>query len=374
MADRSQAELRDLERIQERVLGALGGAGAERLQPAVLQPAGELLERYGEELRGRACVVSDAHGGELFLLPDYTVPICRMRREKGGRPGRFVYAGPVFRLPGSGDGRMPVEERQAGLEVFEAAGSPESDSDVLSRAIEAVRSVGGRPSVTLGDAALGPAILGSFEISERRRSRLLRRLGHPERFRALLQRFVRAERGGERRESLEPFAPAEGAAEALEGVLAARGIPQVGRRGSGEVAARLAELAAERDEPPLPAETAERIDSLLSLRGSLFPTLDTLADAARDSSVLSGAMARLESRARRLAEAGFGPGDLALDLRLGGDVGYYDGMVFEVRVEGRLVASGGRYDRLARDSGLSLAAVGAAVWVERLLGAGAGET
>ena len=317
MADRGPGELQELDRVRRTVLEALGGGGIRRLQPALLQPAGELLARYGEELRGRACVVSDAHGGELFLLPDYTVPICRMHRERGGGVGRFLYAGPVFRLPDSRGGRLPIEEQQAGLEVFEERATPEADAEVLCRTIAAVRAVAGNPAVTLGDSGIGPAILDSFDISEPRRIRLLRRIGQPQRFRALLERFTCAEAGSDRMVDLEPFADPEQAETALAEVLATRNIPFIGRRSPEEVALRLSELAAEREEAPLSEALAARIEALLGLRGSFRPTLDSLKESAGESPTLEAAIHRLEDRAARLAQEGVDVRELALDLRLG---------------------------------------------------------
>ncbi len=372
MADRGQAELQELDRVRQTVLAALGGDGMERLQPALLQPAGELLARYGEELRGRACVVSDAHGGELFLLPDYTVPICRMHRERGGGAGRFLYAGPVFRLPELEDGQVPVEEQQAGLEIFEEEATLDADSEVLGRTLGALRDVAGPLTLTLGDAGIGPAILDTLKVSARRRQRLMRRIGQPQRLQALLARFVRAGKQPDRRVDLDSFADAEQGKSVLESTLEARGIPFIGRRRPAEVATRLAELAAEREEAPLTEESAARVEYLLSLRGAFSPTLDRLKEAAPESPALDAAIRRLEIRAAHLATDGVETGTLTLDPGLGSGLGYYDGLVFEVRVGGRPVAGGGRYDRLAKESGLDLCAVGAAVWIERLLGASGG--
>ena len=372
MADRGQAELQELDRVRETVLAALGGDGMERLQPALLQPAGELLARYGEELRGRACVVTDAHGGELFLLPDYTVPICRMHRERGGGAGRFLYAGPVFRLPDLEDGQVPVEEQQAGLEIFEEEATLDADSEVLGRTLSAVRDVAGPLTLTLGDAGIGPAILDTLQVSVHRRQRLMRRIGQPQRLQALLARFVRAGKAPDRSEDLDSFADAEQGETILGRTLEARGILFIRRRRPEEVAMRLTELAAEREEAPLSEENAARVKYLLSLRGAFSPTLDRLKEAAPDSPALDAAICRLEIRAAQLATDGVNTGKLTLEPGLGSGLGYYDGLVFEIRAGGRPVAGGGRYDRLARESGLDLCAVGAAVWIERLLGASGG--
>ena len=370
MSGRDQAALDALDGVRRGVLAALGGAGAVRVQPSLLQPAGELLAGYGEALRGRACVVADAHGGELYLLPDYTVPICRMRREAGGG-GRFLYAGPVFRLPAAGGGSLPVEEQQAGLEVFTTEASAEADADVLCRTLEAARLAGRKLEVTLGDAGIGPAILDAFEMSERRRARLRRRISQPQRLHALLRRFTRGGAGGGRRAGLEPFADAGRAEARLAETLARAGTPFIGRRRPAEVAARLGELAAEHGEAPLAEATASRIASLLATHGPFRPALAGLGDAIAGAPAAEAAIGRLQERARRLSRV-VDMDELGFDIRLGGEVGYYDGMVFEIRIAGRRVAAGGRYDRLARDTGLDLAAVGAAVWIERLLGAGSG--
>ena len=71
--------------------------GAVIVEPPVLQPAELLLDLYGEDIRGRAYVTSDALRGEQMLRPDFTVPVVQMHMAHGAEPARYTYAGTVFR-------------------------------------------------------------------------------------------------------------------------------------------------------------------------------------------------------------------------------------------------------------------------------------
>ena len=51
--------------------------GAERIEPAIVQPADAFLDRMGEELRRRTYVFTGPDGTELCLRPDLTIPTCQ---------------------------------------------------------------------------------------------------------------------------------------------------------------------------------------------------------------------------------------------------------------------------------------------------------
>ena len=72
-------------------------AGAMPVETSILQPAEVLLDLYGEDIRSRAYVTSDAVRGEQMLRPDFTVPVVQMHMEHGAEPARYTYAGEVFR-------------------------------------------------------------------------------------------------------------------------------------------------------------------------------------------------------------------------------------------------------------------------------------
>ena len=92
--------------------------GAAVVEPPILQPAETLLDLYGEDIRARAYVTSDAMRGEQMLRPDYTLPVVQMHMAHGADPARYTYAGEVFRRQ-ERDPNRANEYIQAGYEVFD---------------------------------------------------------------------------------------------------------------------------------------------------------------------------------------------------------------------------------------------------------------
>lgn len=85
----------------------------------------------------------DQQGRILVLRPDITVPVARITASKfkdAGYPLRFSYIGNVFRYNEYGRGRQN-EFTQAGIEVL-GVNTPESDAEVISIAIQALKETG----------------------------------------------------------------------------------------------------------------------------------------------------------------------------------------------------------------------------------------
>ena len=89
----------------ERLLTAFVAAGAVPVEADVLQPAGTLLDLYGEDIRARAYVTFDPVMGEMMLRPDFTVPVVQAHMAGGADPARYAYMGKVFRRQEHLDGR-----------------------------------------------------------------------------------------------------------------------------------------------------------------------------------------------------------------------------------------------------------------------------
>ena len=97
-----------------RLQGAMLAAGAVTVEADILQPADQLLDLYGEDIRARAYVTHDPLRGELMLRPDFTVPVVQAHMTHGADPARYTYLGQVFRKQehrasgaGGGDGDGP---------------------------------------------------------------------------------------------------------------------------------------------------------------------------------------------------------------------------------------------------------------------------
>src|SRR5262245_16249804 len=173
----TSADIDALDALAQRLLAAFTGAGYERVTPAVIQPAGLLLDVVGEELRARTYVFTDPDGAELCLRPDLTVPTCRLHLERhanGNTPARYCYSGSAFRYqPAGADRTHPREFRQAGIESFAAADRERDDADVLALIVAALREAGlDGFKLRIGDLGLFAALINALPMPERWRWRL----------------------------------------------------------------------------------------------------------------------------------------------------------------------------------------------------------
>ncbi|HMR53487.1 MAG TPA: ATP phosphoribosyltransferase regulatory subunit [Amaricoccus sp.] len=349
-----------------RILAALAATGAMRVEPAALQPAELLLDLYGEDIRARAFVTED-EGAELMLRPDFTLPIVRLHMAAGAEPARYVYCGPVWRRQAAGSER-PREYLQAGVEVFDGTAPSERDAEVLGLILDALGDAPVR--LVTGDMGLVLAAIDGLETTEARRRALRRHVWRPHRFHALLERFGPLH-GAEAARRAEMLAAA---GEGRVPELIARAGHRVGKRSAGEIAERVAGLAAEAQTPALPQDAVDRLEAVLAVTGSAVEALGQLRRLARETPGLAAAVDRFEARLDACARRGIAPEGLAFEAGFGRTtLEYYDGFVFGALAPDRPdlppIASGGRYDALTRalGQGRGIPAVGGIVRPEALL-------
>ncbi|WP_068118338.1 ATP phosphoribosyltransferase regulatory subunit [Tropicimonas marinistellae] len=341
-----------------RLQGLFLEAGATAVDPDILQPADTLLDLYGEDIRARAYVTADPLQGEQMLRPDFTVPVVQMHMAAGQGAARYTYAGEVFRRQEVAEPGRANEYFQAGLEIFDAADPEEAEAEVFVRFASALAPLGLRAA--MGDIGLLTAAISGLEASAPRKAALLRHAWRPQRFRALLDRYSGRVPVPPARAALLKRLAVEPAAE----IMAATG-PQIGLRAPEEIAARLARLAADAAEPPIPAAQVTLIDDLLAIRAAPVNALARLRDIAVDMPALDPALDRLERRLDVMRAHGVDLEALEFEASYGRTtMEYYDGFVFGFYAGGQPhlppVASGGRYDALTRvlGQGREMPAVG----------------
>lgn len=349
-----------LEAEVARLMVAFEAAGAERVSPAVLQPAETLLDLYGEDIRARAFVVKDGLS-EAMLRPDFTVAVVQRHMAEGAEPARYAYAGPVWRKQAAGSARA-TEFQQAGFELFDGRDREAADAEVF--ALFAGLLEGLPVSCSTGDTGLLRAVVAGLSTSEARKAALMRHIWRPARFSRLVERFSAP---GETKAELIAAARA-GRAEAL---IAEAG-KAVGLRSSAEVLARVDTLVANADVAPLASEEVALMDTVLGLEGSVVEAYGVLAGLAAPS--LRAALERFSARIEALAARGVDVDSLAFEGAFGRTtLEYYDGFVFgffdPARPDQPSVASGGRYDALtaALGDGLAIPAVGGIIRPEQVL-------
>ncbi len=316
--------------------------GAQVVETSILQPAETLLDLYGEDIRARAYVTTDALRGEQMLRPDFTVPVVQMHMSHGAEPARYTYAGEVFRRQEQ-DSDRANEFIQVGYEVFDRHNPADADAEVyalIRKALDGLplRSATGDIGVLM-DAVRGLATTG------RRKAALMRHIWRPRRFRALLDRFS----------GRAPVPPARQALIDNPEIRATGGV-EIGLRSRAEIDARVEVLRADAAEPPLADKELAALEALLAVRETLPFALERMRDIAVDLPSISQALDRLQARAEALAAHGVEVETLEFEASYGrASMEYYDGFVFGFYAEGRpdlpAVASGGRYDALTRQLG-----------------------
>lgn len=322
----------DIRGEADRLRGLFEARGAEVFETHVLQPAGALLDLYGEDIRARAFVTQDPLQGEMMLRPDFTLPLVQCHMDQGRDEGRYTYAGEVFRRQEDNPDRAS-EYMQVGFELFNGADGPDADAEVFATFYDVLGPLGLRAAI--GDIGLLRAAVEGLVSNPSRKAALLHHLWRPRRFRTLLNRF------------------SETQTRALP--MRNDGI-EIGLRSRAEVDARLAAIKADQGEPPLDPGAVALIDAVLAVREKAPDALSQLRYLAVDLPAIAPAVDALATRFDAMASLGVDVDALDFEASYGRtSLEYYDGFVFGFYAEGRAdlppVATGGRYNALTRAIG-----------------------
>ncbi|GLO68947.1 ATP phosphoribosyltransferase regulatory subunit [Phaeobacter inhibens] len=335
-------------------------AGARVVEPPFLQPAETLLDLYGEDIRARAYVTSDALRGEQMLRPDFTVPVVEMHMRDGAEPARYTYAGDVFRRQEHDEDRAN-EYLQVGYEVFERHDPAGSDAEVFALIALQLRDLPVRAAT--GDIGILMAAVEGLNTTSLRKAALMRHIWRPRRFRAMLDQFAgRSPVAGSRRKLLS-----------TEGVLTGQ-VPAIGKRRPAEVDARVEALRADAAAPPIAENELTALEALMAVRETIPYASEQLRDIAVDLPAINPALDRLDARTAAMKARGIDVDSLEFEASYGRtSMEYYDGFVFGFYADSRpdlpVIASGGRYDALTRQlgQGAEIPAVGGVVRPDLML-------
>ncbi len=322
----------------DRLRGTFEARGAEVFETDVLQPAGALLDLYGEDIRARAFVTHDPLRGEMMLRPDFTIPLVQRHMGEGRR------AGPLY-LRGRGVPPAGGRSATARRNTFRS-GSSCSTGRVRPRPTP--RSSPPSPRSCCPWASRPRWATSVFCAPPSRGCRPAPRARpHSSTIsgvRAASGRFSAATRNrAKTARSCNPSDPLAGKVE-------------VGLRTAEEILARLDHLRDDREVPPLPRDEIALVDALLAVRGKAHDAVSQLRDLAIDLPSIGAAVDRLTDRFDALEGRGVDLRRLDFEAAYGRTtLEYYDGFVFGFYAEGRPglppVASGGRYDALTRAIG-----------------------
>jgi ATP phosphoribosyltransferase regulatory subunit len=361
----------------EALVASYERAGYAKVAPAILQPAEPFLDLSGEDIRKRMYLTTAPGGAEFCLRPDLTIPVSRdyLASPLAGHPAGFCYLGPVFRHRND----APAEFLQAGIESFGRADKAAADAEMLSLGLEATAHYGlTAPAIQIGDVALFAALIAALDLPPAWKRRLVKDFNRKTNLAQDLDRLVLG--GNNARPEYQGVLAAlagsdpKGAHALVTDLLSIAGINAVGGRSVAEIADRFLEQSALGASAKLPREVRSLIERFLAITGDpdeAAAELRALSAEAGMLAELAPALDLFESRTGFLAARGIDLKSVRFSTSFGRGFDYYTGFVFEltdpVRTGDPLVA-GGRYDGLLTRLGSRepIAAVGFAVWIERL--------
>ena len=351
--------------------------GAERIEPAIAQPADAFLDRMGEDLRRRTYVFAGPDGTEMCLRPDLTIPTCQAylaRTPAADRAAKLCYAGPVFRH-NVAEPNKPGQATHAGLENINAANPAAADAEALILTDNALARAGLKNvEVTLGDLSIFSSLLEALGLAPQWAERLRRHVWRPAYMSELLKRLTGEAASGNAFLAHVGGLPPEEARAVLRDALNLGGIKPIGTRTIDEITERFLEQAADASSARLPRTVADAITAYLNIKVPANQAVDTLRKLARQAAVpLDTAIGALERRFALIERHGFNLGRATFAAQFGRNMEYYTGFVFEFRASptNPPIAGGGRYDNLLTALGAPRAApaVGLAIFGERVLAA-----
>ncbi|MBI3704833.1 MAG: ATP phosphoribosyltransferase regulatory subunit [Rhizobiales bacterium] len=361
----------------EALVASYERAGYARVAPAILQPAEPFLDLSGEDIRKRMYLTTAPGGGEFCLRPDLTIPVSRdyLASPAAGKPAGFCYLGPVFRHRSD----SAPEFLQAGIESFGRPDKAAADAEMLSLGLEATAGYGlSQPDISTGDVALFAALVAGLELPPAWKRRLIKDFNRKSNLAQDLDRLVLG--GNNARPEYQGVLAAlagsdpKGAHALVTDLLSIAGINAVGGRSVAEIADRFLEQSALGASAKLPREVRGLIERFLGVQGDpdeAVAALRAFAAEADMNGALNPALDLFESRNGFLAARGIDLKRVRFSTGFGRGFDYYTGFVFELTDPARTgdpLVAGGRYDGLLTRLGASepIAAVGFAVWIERL--------
>jgi ATP phosphoribosyltransferase regulatory subunit len=361
----------------ETLVASYERAGYARIAPPMLQPAEPFLDLSGEDIRRRMYLTTAPDGDEFCLRPDLTIPVSRdyLASSAAGNPAGYCYLGPVFRHRTDG----PAEFLQAGIESFGRTDKAAADAGMLSLGLEATAHYGvASPDIQMGDVALFAGLIAGLDLPAAWKRRLVKDFNRKANLAQDLDRLVPG--GNNARPEYQGVLAAlagsdpKGAHALVTDLLSIAGINAVGGRSIGEIAARFLEQSALGASAKLPRDVRDLIERFLAIQGhpdEAAAALRALARDARMMPALEPALDLFESRTGFLEARGVDVRRVRFSTAFGRGFDYYTGLVFELTDPSRTgdpLVAGGRYDDLLTRLGASepIAAVGFAVWIERL--------
>ena len=358
------SSLTKLRAVISNVMKLFQEAGALELDMPSLLDSHALIDLYGEDIRNQAYTIGHINR-EKILRPDFTVPIVEMHIATEQKEAKYSYCGPVWRSQLYGS-QEPTEYYQAGFEYFHQTDSARADAEIFELFQHCTRGVD--LDIELGDVGILRAVVSSLDISDNKRSLLLRHLWRPDRFIQLIRQLSEDNSISTSRSLL--FESINN--DKLNDYVNANG-PKIGLRTLDEIRKRSEELLKEELARPISSNLVKAIEDLLALQCPLSKASSKISQFFAIGNELRDVSYNLDCRIDAMSELGIDVKNLNFLTNLSRtSLEYYDGFVFSTSLKDRPnlppVVQGGRYNALTKilGKGTEIPAVGGIVRPEIL--------
>ena len=336
-------------RLFEIIVKTFRSNGFVLSEPDVLIDSEYIIERSGEKFRNSMLTFESEDGKNMCLRPDLTVASCiNYLRKK--TYSKIYYSGQAYRRSGK-KGTNFIND-QLGIEILGSKNQIEDDFKVINTILSSVKKIKSKKiQIKVGDIGLFKSLINALDMPERWKLRLIRHFWRPNYFEELLSRL-------EKNTDIDVITFDSDKKRFYEMKKMEQNKVIAGRSIS-EILIRFDKKIKDPRSFSDGKQIVKIIKSYLKINCRLPKLDEELINFAEKNKLKKNIFKDLKSikNLKKLkAEVNF-------VSNFGRDIEYYTGIVFELFIGNKEIASGGRYDDLLKSLGAkkNIPAVGAAI-------------
>tara|TARA_B100001057_G_scaffold216186_1_gene216494 strand:- start:992 stop:2029 length:1038 start_codon:yes stop_codon:yes gene_type:complete len=336
-------------KLSEQIIKTFKSNGFILSEPDVLLESEYIIERSGEKFRSTMLTFESKDGKTMCLRPDLTVASCINFLQKKTK-SKIYYSGQAYRR--SDNKNSDFINDQLGIEIFGSKNQIKDDYKVITTILNSAKKIKGKKvQIKVGDVSLFKRLINSLEMPERWKLRLIRHFWRPKYFEDLLKRLEKNSDIDAETFDMDKKRFYEMKKMDRSKVIAGRSILEILNRFDKKI------------KDPRSFSNGKKIvkiiRSFLKINCKLSELEKNLLNFTKKNNLKKNIFNEFKSiqNLKKLKQ------NVNFISNFGRDIEYYTGIVFEVFVENKEIARGGRYDGLLKSLGAkkNIPAVGAAI-------------
>ncbi|MDC3152429.1 ATP phosphoribosyltransferase regulatory subunit [Pelagibacteraceae bacterium] len=341
-------------KLSKQIIKTFKNSGFVLSEPDVLLDSEFIIERSGEKFRSSMLTFESENGKTMCLRPDLTVASCINYLQKKTK-SKIYYSGQAYRR--SDKKNSDFINDQLGIEIFGSKNQIKDDYKVITTILSTAKKIKSKKiQIKVGDVSLFKSLINSLDMPERWKLRLIRHFWRPKYFEELLKRLEKNSDIDAENFDTDKKRFYEMKKMRHNELIAGRSISEILNRFDKKI-----------KDPRSFSEgkkVVRIIRSFLKINCKLFQLEKKLLDFTKKNNLKKNIFKDFKSiqNLKKLKQ------DINFISNFGRDLEYYTGIVFEVFVEQKEIARGGRYDGLLKSLGAkkNIPAVGAAINLKNL--------